>query len=236
MLRDWIEGIAAATPAQCEVCRAWPAQPLCGPCRARFAAPRPRCGRCALPVPQGVAECGRCTRTPPALDACHAAVDYGYPWSALITGYKFQGQAGWAACFASLLRALPAVQAELAQARWVLPMPLSRERLATRGFNQALELARQLAPGRCDAGLLLRLRDTPPQAALERGQRLSNVRHAFAVEPLRAAELRGASVVLVDDVMTSGASLAALAEVVRSAGAARVSALVLARTPEGEHA
>ncbi len=231
MLGLSIPGTAAA-PSQCEVCRGWPAQPLCSACLARFAQPRPRCLRCALPVPQGAAECGRCLREPPPLDACVAAVDYGYPWSALVARYKFEGQPGWAGSFSGLMCSAPGAQAELARARWVLPMPLSRERLAGRGFNQALELARRLAPGRTDARLLLRLRDTAPQASLDRTARQANVRHAFAVEPARGGELREASVLLVDDVMTSGASLFALAEVVRAAGASRVAALVLARTPE----
>jgi ComF family protein len=232
MLGLQIPGVAAATPSQCEVCRAWPAQALCHACLARFAQPRARCRRCALPVPQGVAQCGRCLREPPPLDACLAAVDYGYPWSTLVGRYKFEGQPGWAASLAALMRQVPGAAAQLAQARWVLPMPLSRERLAARGFNQALELARRLAPERTDAHLVLRLRDTAPQASLDRAERQANVRHAFAVEPQRAGDLQGSSVLLVDDVMTSGASLFALANVVRAAGAGSVSALVFARTPE----
>ena len=227
-----MRGIAAAAPSQCEVCRAWPAQALCGNCLARFALPRSRCRRCALPVPEGVAECGRCLREPPALDACLAAVDYGYPWSTLVGRYKFQGEPGWAATLATLMRQVPGAQAELARARWVLPMPLSRQRLAGRGFNQALELAQRLAPGRTDAGLLLRLRDTPAQASLDRSARLANVRHAFAVEPARTKEVQGADVLLVDDVMTSGASLHAAAQVLREAGAARITAVVFARSDE----
>ncbi len=185
-----------------------------------------------MPLAGGAAECGRCLHEPPPLDACWAAVDYAYPWSALVGRYKFEGQPGWAGAFSGLLRQVPGVQDGLDHARWVLPMPLSRERLAGRGFNQALELARRLAPRKTDAALLLRLRDTAPQASLDRAARLANVRHAFAVEPRRAADLQGASVVLVDDVMTSGASLFALATVLRAAGAARVSALVFARTEQ----
>ncbi|HZF85986.1 MAG TPA: phosphoribosyltransferase family protein, partial [Burkholderiaceae bacterium] len=109
--------------------------------------------------------------------------------------------------------------------------PLHVQRLRERGFNQALELARRLAPGRCDPALLLRLRDTPSQAGLPRAQRLRNLRGAFALEPLRRAEVDGRRVLLVDDVMTTGASLAAAAQVLREAGARQVDALVLARTP-----
>jgi predicted amidophosphoribosyltransferase len=114
----------------------------------------------------------------------------------------------------------------------VLPMPLDAARLAERGFNQALELARRIAPARADARLLLRLRATTPQVRLAQAERHANVRGAFGVEPLRFAELRGKKVLLVDDVMTSGASLHAAAGALRAAGAEQVSAAVFARTDE----
>lgn len=230
MLRGLIERFAAAMPGQCAVCRAWPAQPVCEGCVARFAQPQARCRRCALPVARGVEECGRCLRAPPPLDACHAAVSYEFPWSALIVQYKFNGQAGWARSFANLMRSTPWVEPALDEADLVLPMPLSRERLAERGFNQALLLARALAADKTQAGLLLRVRHTAAQASLDRQDRLGNVRGAFAVDPLSASGVRGRRVVLVDDVMTSGASLFTAAESLRQAGAARVTALVMART------
>ena len=232
MLRALFEGFAAALPGQCAVCRAWPAQPVCEACVARFAQPRPRCRRCALPVAAGIAECGRCLAAPPPLHACHAAVSYEYPWSMLIAQYKFGGQAAWARSFAVLMRSTPWVEPVLEEADLVLPMPLSRERLAERGFNQALVLARALAPQKADATLLLRVRHTAAQTELDRAGRMANVANAFAVEPLRAARLHGKHVVLVDDVMTSGASLFSAAQVLRQAGAAGVSALVIARTGE----
>lgn len=224
--------LAAAIPSRCHVCGRWPAEPVCEPCRERFGQPKQRCGRCALPVPAGVAACGNCLREPPPLDACHAAVSYAFPWSGLVSHYKFAQEPGWAATFARMLRATPGVADALSQACVVLPLPLAPARLAQRGFNQAAALARQLAPGKLDTGLLLRVRETPPQVSLGRKERQANVRGAFAVEPLRAAQLRGRRVVLVDDVMTSGASLFAAAEAVRGCGAAHVAAIVLARTDE----
>lgn len=230
MLRHLLDGLAGKLPGQCAVCRAWPAQPVCDSCVARFAQPQPRCRRCALPVPEGVAECGRCLREPPPLDACHAGVGYGYPWSALITQFKFQGQPGWARTFATLMRRAPGLRAALGRADLVVPMPLSRERLAERGFNQALLLARSLDAGKAHAGVLLRIRHTPAQTALDRRGRLANVAGAFAVEPSQAASLRAKRVLLVDDVMTSGASVFGAAAALRQAGAAGVAAAVLART------
>ncbi|MEO7546929.1 MAG: phosphoribosyltransferase family protein [Ramlibacter sp.] len=230
MLRALLDRVAVALPGQCEVCRAWPAQPVCEACVGRFAQPIPRCRRCALPVGPGIAECGQCLQAPPPLDACHAAVSYAYPWSALISHYKFHDQPGWANSFATLLRSVPWVEPALEAAQTVLPMPLWRDRLAARGFNQALELARRLAPGKTDPTLLLRVRDTAPQLSLDRAARLSNVKDAFALDPLRAGSVRGRRLLLVDDVMTSGATLFSAAAMLRQAGAASVAAVVIART------
>jgi len=232
MFRRFFEGLAAKMPSQCAVCRAWPAQPVCEACVARFAQPRVRCRRCALPVAEGVVDCGQCLAAPAPLDACHAALSYEYPWSMLVAQYKFGGQPSWAASFATLMRSAPWIEPALDDVDVVLPMPLARERLAERGFNQALALARALAPGKCDPALLLRVRHTQAQSALDLKGRLRNVQGAFAVEPLRFADLRGKNVGLVDDVMTSGASLFSAAQALRQAGAARVTGLVLARTDE----
>lgn len=229
MFRALRQSISDGLPSQCAVCRAWPGDPVCGACVARFGQPRARCGGCALPVVDGLDRCGACVRTPPPLDACIAALAYAYPWSGLIVQFKFQGRPGWASFLATLLRSAAGVEPALAAARFVLPMPLSAQRLRARGFNQAFELARRLAPAKADPALLLRIRDTAPQSALAREQRLRNVRGAFAVEPLRRGEIAGARVALVDDVMTSGASLHAAASALRQAGAQHITALVLAR-------
>lgn len=174
--------------------------------------------------------CGACLRDPPPLDACYGAVDYGYPWSGLVARFKFNGEPGWAAALAERMARAPGVSQEIAQADLLLPMPLAPRRLSERGFNQALLLARALARDKVESQLLLRLRETGSQTALERKAREKNVQGAFGIEPLRSAEVRGAMVLLVDDVMTSGASLHAAARVVRQAGAKRVAAVVLART------
>ena len=235
MPHPWLQGISQAlrtVPSQCAICHAWPAQRLCDDCVRRFARQRPRCRTCALAVPEGVAHCGACLRHPNGLDACHAAVDYGYPWSGVLQAFKFRGDPGWADALATLLRSTPWVEPALEAAELVLPIPLAPQRLRMRGFNQALLLAQALAPARVQAGLLLRTHDTPAQSGLDRARRLRNLARAFAVEPLRAAQLAGRQVLLVDDVMTTGATLQAAAAVLRQAGAARVTALVLARTPQ----
>jgi ComF family protein len=167
-------------------------------------------------------------------------VSYAYPWSDLISSYKFGQDPAWAAVFASLMLQSPGMAGALAQLQatdWLLPMPLSAERLQSRGFNQAWELLRALAsqsgtPGQSDARLLLRIRDMPSQASLKRQARLKNVKGAFVVDPLRAPLLAKRRVLLVDDVMTSGASLFGAAQALRDAGAAEVSGLVFARTEQ----
>jgi ComF family protein len=223
-------------PSQCDICHAWPRAPLCDDCLARFVCTVPRCRTCALQVPEGVAQCGACITEPPLLDQCLAALDYAYPWAERINRFKFSDQVGAAASLAALMQQAPGAAAAVAAADLVLPMPLSAARLRERGYNQALLLARQLtrdAPGKTNAHLLLRIRHTPPQQGLTRAQRLRNLRGAFLVEPLHAAQIQQRRVLLVDDVMTTGASLHAAALALRGAGVLSVSALVLARTPVG---
>ena len=236
MFRDLLTRAMTTLPSQCMVCRAWPAQPVCEACVVRFAQPIPRCPTCALPWPpdpHGQArQCGECLTSPPPLDACFAAVTYAYPWAGLVVNYKFNGNPGASAVLATLLRSAPWVEPALERSDLLLPMPLSRQRLRERGFNQALELARRLAPHKTEAALLLRIRDTPSQRPLKRTERQRNVAGAFALEPLRAQRVQGRRVVLVDDVMTSGASLFAAARTLREGGAAHITALVLARTDD----
>ena len=234
--------------SQCAVCKSWPSLPVCDECVGRFCAAQPRCKRCAISLPPNLSlglaaerdVCFECIKQPPPVDNTWVAIDYAYPWAGLITQYKFANKPGWAPFFANLLLQSPDVQREFAALKsgdLVLPVPLSKERLHTRGFNQAWELAMQLArqsgtPGKLEPELLLRIKNTQPQTALKRQARLDNVKGAFQIEPLRAASVNGKRIVLVDDVMTSGASLFAAAQALRSAGAAHIVGMVLARTPQ----
>jgi ComF family protein len=226
------QGLAARLPSRCAVCHAWPAQPVCEACIGLFAQPQPRCTRCALAVADAAAPCTACSSTQKdgsPLDAALAAVSYGYPWSGLVQDFKFRAQPAWARSMGLLMRSAPWAEPALDAADWVLPMPLSTPRLQSRGFNQAWLLAQALAPAKARAQWLLRIRDTPAQSSLARKERLSNVAYAFAIDPLRQRDLEGKNVVLVDDVMTSGASLRAAALPLRQAGVRRVTALVFAR-------
>ena len=217
-------------PSRCAICQAWPHAPLCETCISRFAQPQNRCSGCALPWLHIGRRCKDCLVKPPPLDLCLAAVTYAWPWDDLIGKFKFQQQAGWSNALATLMMSTPLADDILHNADLVLPIPLSPQRLALRGYNQSWELAKQLSPQKADVQLLLRTRDTPSQRQLPRHERLAHLVGAFAVEPLRAAQVRGKRVVLVDDVMTSGASLHSAAHVLRQSGAVHISALVLART------
>ena len=166
------------------------------------------------------------------------ALDYGFPWTGLITHFKFGGALELASPLADRLRqaVLDAGVLDEGQSPLLVPVPLSRQRLAERGFNQAWELARRVArglrlPARAD--LLHRAIDNPAQSGLQRAQRLANLRGAFtAAGPTAAtAAIQGRRIALVDDVMTTGATVSAAAAALLRAGAASVEVWVLARTP-----
>lgn len=161
------------------------------------------------------------------------AVDYGYPWQACVARLKFHGELGLARSLGQLMRHAPWVEPALEQATCLLPMPLSKQRLRERGYNQALLLARALRQDLktpLPRHWLQKWRDTPAQSELAREERLRNVVGSFILAPAHRHRLRDARVVLVDDVMTTGASLDAACRVLRHAGVAHITALVLART------
>ena len=157
--------------------------------------------------------------------------DYGFPWDRLIADFKFHGRAELAAALAALMSD---ATADAAPVSLVLPVPLARQRLAERGYNQAWELARRIARHQQVAArhdLLIRALEGLHQAELTRAERLANLRAAFVVEPRLRSELRGRRVALVDDVLTTGATAREAARALLQAGAAAVDVWVFARTP-----
>lgn len=234
-----IEKVLMRCAGQCAVCRGWCHRTICDDCLALYARPQLRCWTCAARLPEALAghaapRCGRCLHEPPPLDRAVAALDYRFPWDGLLQHFKYHQALELRE---SLLERLNAAlnAADVAAPDWLLPVPLSDQRLRERGYNQSHELAKALARRRglrCDASLLLRVHHNDRQAGLKLDARAANVRGVFAVEPLRAACLQGTHVALLDDVMTSGATLYELARVLRQAGAARVQAWVISRTPE----
>jgi ComF family protein len=225
---SWLAG-------QCEVCRQWGRGALCTDCIARYAAPRPRCARCGLRLGTPAPVCGACLRDAPPHVHTVCAADYEHPWDALIAAFKFHDRPELAQALAQrLVAAVHSGGAPLPTL--VLPVPLSPRRLAERGYNQAWELARRAASAlqlAADATLLQRpVEQEAHQAELTRAERLRNLQGAFMVDPRRRPALQGQAVALVDDVMTTGATLHQAANALLRAGAASVQAWVLARTPD----
>ena len=212
---------------RCLVCgeRGMPGHDLCAACKAALPWQGPACPRCALPQ-TGSNPCDACRQSPPPLQAVHAVFDYAFPLDRLLPRLKFHRDlaAGrvLVQCMLERLRTLPRPAA-------IVPVPLHAARLRRRGYDQALELARPLARALqvpLLAGVLRRTRATGAQSRLDAEARQRNLRKAFAV--VDGARLP-AHVVLVDDVMTTGATLHAAARALRRAGVARVDAWVCAR-------
>ena len=123
------------------------------------------------------------------------------------------------------------IHALLQAADTLIPIPLSRQRMRERGYNPAAQLAAYLSPEKCQALVLQRIQHTEAQSLLTRAQRLRNLRHAFEVPTAQRHRLSGLHVLLIDDVMTTGATLAVATRCLLQAGAAQVSTLCVARTP-----
>jgi ComF family protein len=215
-------------PQSCLLCAADSSNALlCPDCASGLPSlPAGLCPACALPTPNGET-CGACLKRPPHFDATVAAFAYAFPVDKLVQQLKYSHRLAIADFFAATLfdRGLPA-------ADLVIPLPLSGKRLRSRGFNQSVEIARPLARA-LEIPLLLdgcaRVIDTVPQTMLPWKERRRNVHHAFEC----SVDLTNKSVIVVDDVMTTGATLDEFARVLKDHGAARVTAVVVARALKG---
>lgn len=228
-------------PPRCAVCAsALPTDTdrrLCRPCLASVEPVGSRlCLVCGAPFGQGdgAERCRRCQLSPPAFDSARAITRYraGADGSntvgALLRRHKYGLDQSLGRALAEYLDLAP----ELGGAAYdvVIPVPLHRRRLRWRGFNQAallgVAMSRRL---KCpvDVSALTRIRATPPQTARDHNQRVRNVRGAFRVR--RPARVAGRRVLLIDDVMTTGATASECARMLRGAGARSVDVLTLAR-------
>lgn len=235
--RRWLA--ATVLPAQCALCGMGCPEVLCLPCRVQYLEQggghmRPRCRQCANPLDDVATLCGRCLRQRPAYDATIAAFDYAAPADRLLLQLKFGARLALAPLFAQLLYEAMQRQPGWQRPQLLCPVPLGPARLAERGFNQALEIARPLAhllQVPLQPRLAQRVRDTRAQSGVAPQERQANLAHAFAIAAEHGALLQDCHVGIVDDVMSSGHTVNALAAACKSAGAARVSILVAARTP-----
>lgn len=223
-------------PSQCAVCGRWPGPRICMDCRKRWMPEAHRCRSCALHLPDLASFCGACLKHPPRLSQCTAVLDYGYPWQGLITRYKFEADLGLARSLAQLMAEHPQTWQCLHHCDALLPVPASDQRLRERGFDHMALLAQALAAQMtCKKPVLthtvMRQHVSLAQHNASRAQRLRQMRRVFTLEAGEQPHIAGRKLLLLDDVMTTGATLDALAGCLLSAGAASVSALVLARTP-----
>ncbi|WP_108682763.1 ComF family protein [Methyloceanibacter sp. wino2] len=239
----WRTVLRAATdlvlPPVCVVCRTPIGSHglLCGPCFAGidFIAP-PLCTRLGVPLPYDTGEpylSAAAIAAPPVYDRARAVARYSQTMRDLIQSFKYRDRQDGLRLFARWL--VRAGSELLADADLLVPVPLYRSRLWSRRFNQSALLARGIESHTgvpADCFVLRRTRRTASQVGLSAAQRRRNVAGAFKVSPSRAHAIVGKSVVLVDDVITTGATIEACARVLKRAGAARVDVLALARAVE----
>jgi len=242
-LAEWTRRHAARMPAilpsSCALCGTAGRDNLCEACRARHFGRQPqRCLQCGLPLAGGAAgapqRCGACLHAPPHFDATVTATDYAAPADHLVLALKFGGQLALAPLLGHMLRDAMLRQQDGGMPALLTVVPLGERRLAERGFNQALEIAKPLARAigvPLAPALIERTRDTAMQARLPTDARRRNVRRAFVLAEGDEALVRGRHVAVVDDVLTTGRTLDEIAAVLKRHGAARVTNLVFARTP-----
>jgi ComF family protein len=223
-LQQWL------LPLRCLLCGAAGANgiDLCTECAAELPRNMSCCARCALPLAVPAALCGECQRRPPPWDSAWAPFRYAWPLDRLESRYKFGRDLAAGRVLAAMWQASPRA---LVLPDLILPVPLHRGRLRQRGYNQALELAKPLARAfgiPLQNALLQRQRATPAQTELDAVTRRRNMHGAFA---LRAGTQLPVHVAILDDVMTTGATLAECARVMKRAGVQRVDVWALARAP-----
>ncbi|MBB3102928.1 ComF family protein [Azomonas macrocytogenes] len=210
-------------------------QPICSACELELPWLGAHCRICALPLPVTGQICGECLKRLPTFDHVQAPWRFAFPVDSLIG--RFKHRADWPSgriLAEQLQQHLEHAYGEgLTRPEMLLPVPLSRQRLRQRGFNQAGMLADWLArmlgiP--CNPHLLRRTRETPAQQQLDAVARRRNLRQVFALLPGHTLENR--HIAVVDDVLTTGATAEAIARVLKQAGAQRVDVYCLARTPK----
>jgi ComF family protein len=190
-----------------------------------------RCPQCALPTTGG-AYCGICLQHPPAFDRTLATLRYAYPLDRLLQRFKYHQHLPLGKLLAQTMLPQLTALAVAERPEVMLAMPMHPHRVRQRGFNHALELARHLQAVwqiPLEIAGCARILDTQSQAGMDMKTRTRNLRGAFATPQ----QWQGKHVLIVDDVMTTGASMHALAKVLKRAGAGRITALVLARTLKG---
>ncbi|MFL9926532.1 phosphoribosyltransferase family protein [Herbaspirillum lusitanum] len=241
-VRQLLARLPQLIPSSCALCGRSNPHALCEPCQRQFFTRNfRRCVQCAVPIAMSARDirCGDCSKNKPAFDATVVACDYVAPADQLVLALKFGGDLRLPPLLAQLLHdaflrgPMPGAGVQLVMPTMLTAVPLGRQRLQERGFNQALEIARPLA-GLLDIPLVPqlveRLRETQAQSGLPLAMRQRNMRKAFIVPYLAMDHVKGRHVGIVDDVMTTGETLNEVAATLKRFGAKRVTNLVFART------
>ncbi len=228
MVDGWLRALGLTLlPPTCLLCgrRGDHGRDLCAGCAGDLPLNRVACPRCALPLGTPAPACGVCLKRPPPFAAALAPYCYADPLDQLVQRYKFGADLAAGRVLAQLLGD---ALAGTAAPDLVVPVPLHRSRLRERGFNQALELGRLLARRYAltlAPHALARTRATAAQSGLDARTRRRNVRRAFAA----SSEVRGRHIALLDDVVTTGATVRECARALRRAGAKSVVVWAVAR-------
>ncbi|MBM3617782.1 MAG: ComF family protein [Alphaproteobacteria bacterium] len=213
---------------------------LCAPCweGVNFIS-APFCARCGMPFAHGMgseaAECMPCLTLSPPFAKARAVFAYDDGSRRLITRYKYDDRTHATPMYAAWLARAGAEL--LGEADYIIPVPLHRWRLVQRRYNQSALLVQGLAKLSEKPALLSglrRTRHTQQQVGLTREQRIANVEDAFAIPPKHAAQLQGKTVLLVDDVLTTGATIESCTRALLDAGVATVHVLTLGRTTDDD--
>lgn len=232
-------GLARWIPSRCAVCQHWPSYGLCESCYKLYQKDVKRCQTCAIELPTDSTGplCGHCLNNTFAFDSTVAAVSYREPWAQMIRDFKFHQHTEKTQTIARLMQfKIQAQQAPLPDL--MAPIPNASNRIRERGYNQAWEITKALGrllqiPSIPD--ILIRHKEEASQTQRSKKERLTALKNAFEPNAKKASKIHEKHVALIDDVMTTGATVEAAARSLKKAGAHQVSVWVFARTPQERH-
>jgi len=207
---------------------------ICQPCFYDLPVNSHSCQRCGVPLkeyasPVELAMCGQCLAVPPGFDSCWSPFIYAQPLEWVIRRFKFNASLAFAPMLANLMiQQMPAALRDGCKADAIIPMPLHNKRLRQRGFNQSLLLAKPIAKAlglKIDRGCCQRVKDTAHQTGKNARQRQQNIKGAFKFNNINNYK----HLIIIDDVVTTGASVAELSRTLKLSGVSRVDVWSLAR-------
>jgi len=224
-------------PAQCLVCHLPSNNKLiCDPCKKALTQQRACCQHCGLSLPTFQPVCGDCLKHTYYFTKLHALAEYYPPYPTLIKRFKYSKQLIYGELLADLL--IDSIntnysKGELAQVDYLIPVPLHRQKHQSRGFNQAQLIAEKIStrltiPVRLN--VTLRKKQTIPQENLSLTERKHNLKGAFSLSDMSKIDFKGKYIVLIDDVVTTGATVNSLCDVLQKTGVARIDVWCLCRT------